>query len=135
MSLFAIRFIATCEMPSYPGRREIEREMAEKKKPSKKFNIFRAVNRTENKDIPKTFQIKDLKDKRHSRLYTYVVRKIYGERNRSEPKPLVDVIEKKDEVIVVAEFAGIKKESLKTHVENQRLTFLQRFWTATTIKV
>lgn len=38
------------------------------------------------------------------------------------PIPLVDVMEEKDEIVVVAEFAGFKKESLKTDVKNQRLT-------------
>jgi HSP20 family protein len=39
-----------------------------------------------------------------------------------EPQPLLDVLEEKNEIIVVAEFAGFNRESLKISVENQRLT-------------
>jgi HSP20 family protein len=39
-----------------------------------------------------------------------------------EREPLIDVLEGKDEVIVVAEFAGFNRENLRIHVRNQRLT-------------
>jgi HSP20 family protein len=39
-----------------------------------------------------------------------------------EPEPLIDILEEADEIIVVAEFAGFKREHLETTVRNQRLT-------------
>jgi len=39
-----------------------------------------------------------------------------------EPEPLIDVLEEKDGIIVVAELAGFNREDLRIHVKNQRLT-------------
>lgn len=38
-----------------------------------------------------------------------------------EPEPLIDVLEEKDELVVVAELAGFNREDLTIHVKNQRL--------------
>jgi HSP20 family protein len=45
----------------------------------------------------------------------------YRGRKWKEPKPLIDVLEEKNKIIVVAEFAGFKRENLKIHVKDQRL--------------
>jgi len=58
----------------------------------------------------------------HARLYIYKSPKIYKERRLKEPEPLVDVLEEKDDVIVVAEFAGFKRENLRIQVKDQCLT-------------
>ncbi len=38
-----------------------------------------------------------------------------------EPKPLIDILEEKDEIVVVADFAGFKRENLRIKVKNQRV--------------
>lgn len=47
--------------------------------------------------------------------------KIHKDKNWKEPERLVDVLQEKDEVIVVADVAGFKKENLRIQVKNQRL--------------
>lgn len=86
------------------------------RKRSKRFN------RVKDKKTPQTFRIKNLRIKRQTYPYRYRIPKVCRERKRREPEPLVDVFEEKDEIIVLAEFAGFKRESLRTHVKNQRLT-------------
>jgi len=91
------------------------------KKNSKRLNIFKAVKRFGNKRTS-IFQTKNSKVQMHARLYIYKSPKIYKERRLKEPEPLVDVLEEKDDVIVVAEFAGFKRENLRIQVKDQRLT-------------
>jgi HSP20 family molecular chaperone IbpA len=47
---------------------------------------------------------------------------LYSKRGMREPEPLLDVLEEKGEIIVVAEFAGFKKDSLRINVESHKLT-------------
>jgi HSP20 family molecular chaperone IbpA len=88
----------------------------------KRLNIFEALKRVNNKKAPQTFQIKNSRIKKHARPYLYEVPRIYRERRWSEQESLIDVLEEKDEVIVVAEFAGFDRENLRIRVRNQRLT-------------
>jgi len=88
----------------------------------KKSNIFKALKRVENKKAPQIFRIKNLGVKKHARPCLYKIPKIRGQRKWTEREPLIDVLEEKDEVIVVAEFAGFNRENLRIHVGNQRLT-------------
>ncbi len=39
-----------------------------------------------------------------------------------DPEPLVDVLEEKSQIVVVAEFAGFDRNDLKINARNQRLT-------------
>jgi HSP20 family molecular chaperone IbpA len=50
------------------------------------------------------------------------VRRTFSKRRMKEPEPLLDVIESHGEIIVVAEFAGFNKDSLKIRVDRHRLT-------------
>ena len=95
------------------------------KKHPKRF-IFENLKRAENKKSSQTFRIKNFRAKRNPRPYLYKVPKIYRERKWTEPEPLVDVLEEKDEVIVVAEFVGFSRENLRIHVRNQRLILTAR---------
>jgi len=92
------------------------------KKHPKRLNIFKALKRVENKKASQTFRIRNSRVKGHACLYIYKIPRIYRERKWMEPKPLVDVLEEKDEIIIVAEFAGFNRENLRIHVRNQRLT-------------
>ena len=46
----------------------------------------------------------------------------YSERRKREPEPLVDILEEKGRIIIVAEFAGLKEDSLRIDVRNHKLT-------------
>jgi HSP20 family molecular chaperone IbpA len=89
---------------------------------SKKFNIFRVFNKIRDRNDPQTFQTKGSRVKRQSYPYRYRVQKASAQKKLREPRPLVDVLEGNDDVVVVAEFAGFKKEDLRINVKNQRLT-------------
>ena len=47
--------------------------------------------------------------------------KRYAERKLQEPKPLIDIFQEKNYIIIVAEIAGFNKETLKIHVKDQKL--------------
>ena len=104
------------------GKATLSAKWRRSKKHPKRLNIFKALKRIENKKAPQTFRIKNSRIKRHARLYIYKIPRIYRERKWTEPEPLIDVLEEKDEVIVVAEFAGFDRKNLRMHVRNQRLT-------------
>jgi len=80
------------------------------------------LKRIENKKAPPTFRFKNPRIKKHARSYIYRIPKNYRERKEREPEPLIDILEEKDEVTVVAEFVGFNRENLRIHVKNQRLT-------------
>ena len=92
------------------------------KKNPKRFNLFGALDKTENKKAPQTFPTKNLRTKRHTHPLAYKVPKSYREKEWREPEPLIDILEENGEIIVVSEFAGFKRKDLKINVKNQRLT-------------
>jgi len=67
------------------------------------------------------FRIRNLKIKRRTYPYRYRLPKTYKERKWREPEPLIDILEEKKEIIVVAELAGFRKENLRIHAKNQQL--------------
>jgi len=67
------------------------------------------------------FRIKNSKTKRRIYPYRYRLPKTYRQRKWREPEPLIDVLEEENEIIVVAELAGFRKENLRIHVRNQQL--------------
>jgi HSP20 family molecular chaperone IbpA len=92
------------------------------KKRSKRFQISKDFNSVKNRKTPKPFRIKNLRTKRGAYPYKYNLLRTYRRRKWKEPEPLIDVFEEKDKIIVVAEFAGFKRDNLKIHVKDQRLT-------------
>jgi len=46
----------------------------------------------------------------------------YSDKGMREPEPLVDVLEERSRIIIVAEFAGLKEDSLRINVGNHKLT-------------
>jgi HSP20 family molecular chaperone IbpA len=110
-------------MPLYPRRRAtLSAKWRRSKKHLKRFKNFETLKRVENKKAPPTLQFKNPRIKKHARPYVYQIPKNYRERKEKEPEPLIDILEEKDEVTVVAELIGFNRESLKIHVKNQRLT-------------
>jgi len=92
------------------------------KKRSKRFHIFRDCYRDKNEKVHQQFRIKNLRIKRGIYPYKHSLLNTYRGRKWKEPKPLIDIFEEKDKIIVVAEFAGFKKENIKIHVKDRRLT-------------
>ena len=90
------------------------------KRNTKRFSIFKSLHKTKDKRIPADSDLKNLGKKRV--YHTYKIPKIDGEKKTKELEPLIDVLDEKDEIIVVAELAGFKREDSKIHVEDQRLT-------------
>jgi HSP20 family molecular chaperone IbpA len=92
-----------------------------RKNPDRFSSIFRTSDKPRSKNIFQPLRVRDLRTKKHK--YPYVsIEKIRGNKIINEPKPLIDIIEAKDEIVVVAEFAGFKEENLRTNVKRQRLT-------------
>lgn len=92
------------------------------KKSIKKFEIFKALKKNKTKTKPLTFGIRTLKVKGQRYPSKYPTVNINKERQWKEPDPLIDVLEEKDEIIVVAEFARFRRETLKINVKNQHLS-------------
>jgi HSP20 family molecular chaperone IbpA len=82
--------------------------------------VFKTAKKVENKKT-RTLRIKKCESKRHVRPNRFRLVKIKRNKNWKEPEPLVDVLQNKDEVIVIAEVAGFKRENLKIQVKNQHL--------------
>jgi len=91
------------------------------KKRSKRFHISRDFNKVKDKKIDQPFRINYLRIKRGTYPYKHSLLNTYRGRKWKEPKPLIDVLEEKNKIIIVAEFAGFKRENLKIHVKDQRL--------------
>jgi HSP20 family molecular chaperone IbpA len=91
------------------------------KKRSKRFHISRDFNKVKDKKIDQPFRNKNLRIKRRTYPYKHSLLNSYRGRKWKEPKPLIDVLEEKNKIIIVAEFAGFKRENLKIHVKDQRL--------------
>ncbi|MDH5376529.1 MAG: Hsp20/alpha crystallin family protein [Candidatus Bathyarchaeota archaeon] len=92
------------------------------KKRSRWSNVFRDFNKVKDRKTPQAFQNKNSRIKRRTYPYKYRLPRTDRGRIWKELEPLIDVLEEKDEIIVVAGFAGFRRENLKIHVQDQRLT-------------
>ena len=90
-------------------------------KNSKRLNIFRVFNNIKDKNTPKVVRIKSFKIKGKAYPYKHKVN-VQEKKKWREPKPLIDVLEEKNDLIIVAELAGFGSEDLRIHAKNQRLT-------------
>lgn len=122
MFLLAIHFIITLKSHCILGEETLSAKWRRNRKNPKRFNFFRALKQVENKKTHKTFHIKNHGARRHTHSFAHTVPKTCAEKGWREPGPLIDILEENNEIIVVSEFAGFKREDLKIHVENQRLT-------------
>lgn len=103
----------------YPRRKVIVSTRWRRKiKHSKRTSFFRK----RRANSPRIFPTKRVTSIRRRHPLKFRIHEIYDQARVREPKPLMDILEEKNEVIVVAEFVGFKKENLKTQVKNQRLT-------------
>lgn len=91
------------------------------KKHSRKFSILKAFGKTkEKKNTPRVFRVKSV-GTRKQKPYSYKLPKSYDRTKLREPEPLIDVLEEKDEVVIIAEFAGFENKHLKVDVKESRL--------------
>ena len=91
------------------------------KRNMKRFDVFRAFSKARNKKAPQVPWVK--KSRNRKQIYSCGGRipKIHIEGKIEEPDPLIDVLEEKDEIVIVAELVGFSRENLKIHVKDQRL--------------
>ncbi|MEM3696654.1 MAG: Hsp20/alpha crystallin family protein [Candidatus Bathyarchaeia archaeon] len=92
------------------------------KRVSKKFKIIDTINKAKRKKAPRTFAMRRSRIKKWKALPKIELLKIYKGRKWRELEPLIDVLEEKDEIVIVAEAKGVNKENLKIQIENQKLT-------------
>lgn len=92
------------------------------KKRSRWPHVFRGLNEAKDRKTPQAFRIKNSRIKRRTYPHKYRLLRTCRGRKWKAPEPLIDVLDGKDEIIVVAEFAGFKKENLRIRVKDQRLT-------------
>lgn len=89
-------------------------------KRSKRFRILKTPKKIEIP--PKTFPHENSLFKK--KKYIYVSSR--SDRGKllkwREPSPLVDVVEEKDEIVIVSEFIGFNKDKLRIYIKNRRLT-------------
>jgi HSP20 family molecular chaperone IbpA len=89
---------------------------------SKKLDILKVFSKVKNKNVVQRFRKKNSGAKQQTNSYRYRIQKVSAEKKCREPKHLIDVLERTDEIIVVADFAGFNREDLKVHVKGERLT-------------
>jgi HSP20 family molecular chaperone IbpA len=104
------------------GEETLSAKWRRSRKYPRRFNFFRTSKQIENKKAHENLHVKNHRARRHVRSFTRTVPKTFAEREWREPGPLIDILEESNEIIVVSEFAGFKREDLKIHVKNQRLT-------------
>ena len=113
-------------MPLYPRRRKLSAKWRRIRRDSKRFNLFKIfnkINKTKNKSVLPTFQATNFRSKRGIQFYRRCgTQNLDLGRKMKELEPLVDVLDEKNEAIVVVELTGFDSKSLKIHVEDQRLT-------------
>ncbi|MEM2537638.1 MAG: Hsp20 family protein [Candidatus Bathyarchaeia archaeon] len=82
------------------------------------FKAVKRLDEAEGRKRPKTFVFRDLKVKGHP--YGYKRLEIDVSKCR-EPKPLLDVLNLEDGIVVVAELKGFKGENIKVKVDGRQL--------------
>ena len=108
-------------MPLYPGEIELSAKWRRSRKHLKWLNTSN-LKKAELKSHSKAFRAENLRIKRDMYPQKLALPKIYGKRKWEEPKPLIDILQEKDSIIIVAQIAGFNKETLKIDVTDQKLT-------------
>jgi len=85
--------------------------------------MFNKINKAKNKGVLPVFHKTTLRGKKGIQSYRRRgTQNLDVRRKTKEVEPLVDVLDEKNEAIIVAELTGFDSKSLKIHVKNQRLT-------------
>jgi len=91
----------------------------------KRFRKLNFIETFKKKDVAPSFRVfknENVPLKRWKIPYKYHASRTSGKTRLRDPEPLIDVIDEKDDVVVIAEFAGFNRENLNVRVDNQRLT-------------
>lgn len=93
-----------------------------RKKYSKEFDVLNSIARKFKKKHPlNTFAKKDLATNKRLFRPLYEASNARRRRKGNMPEPLIDVLEEKNEMIVLVEAVGFKKENVKIRLREQRL--------------
>lgn len=96
------------------------------RKSLERFNPFKAFKETTDRKTHRTFGPKKPKPRKKPYSYRYNLPKLRTKGELTEPEPLIDVLEGEDEIVVIAELVGFRRESLRIHLRDQRLTLTAR---------
>ncbi len=88
---------------------------------SHRFSIFKAFSKAKKK-IVSSKSSKESKTRKQVYPTRFKLPKTRAEKKLKELEPLIDILEERDDVIIVAELAGFNNEDLRIHAKNQRLT-------------
>ncbi|MGQ9624535.1 MAG: Hsp20/alpha crystallin family protein [Candidatus Bathycorpusculaceae bacterium] len=91
------------------------------KKRQKRFNTVTRYRGARENKIARMFRAKNSKSKWWTYPYKRVAPKSLTEKRLKWMEPLIDVLEDKDEIIVVAGLAGFKREDLKVLAKQNQL--------------
>ena len=91
-------------------------------KTNSKFDILKVFNRSKNKDFAQKFRMKNSDAKQRVSHTAIKTRRISLTRKCREQRHLVDVLERADEIAVVADVAGFNRKDLRVHLRGGRLT-------------
>ena len=91
------------------------------KKLRKRFNVVTRRSETREKNFSRIFRAKNPKGRWPAYPYKYFAPKSLTVKEYKWIEPLIDIIEDKDEIVVVAGLAGFKREDLKIRAENKQL--------------
>jgi len=87
------------------------------------FKAVKRLDEAESGKRPKTFVFRNVK----SREYTHGRKRLEIDVSKCrEPKPLLDILNLEDSVLVVAELKGFKKENIKVNVDDTLLILLAK---------
>ncbi len=93
---------------------------------NKRPKWFKAVRNLDEAEVGKRLKPINFEYLKKKNPYTYPYKRLKIDRkiasNWKEPKPLLDVFNEEDCIVVVAELKGFKKENIKINVEKHQLT-------------
>jgi len=96
------------------------------RKSLERFNFLKEFKETKEKKTPRTFGIRKPKGRKKAYSNGDKFPKFHRKGEFAEPEPLIDVLEGKDEIVVIAELVGFSRESLRIHLRDQKLTLTAR---------
>jgi len=108
-------------MPLYLGEAKLSAKWRRSKKHLKRLNTTNP-NQTKHRNHSKALRVENLRIRRSIYPQKFGLPKTYGKRKWKEPKPLIDILQEKDWITIVAQLAGFNKETLKINVTDQKLT-------------
>ncbi len=91
------------------------------KRKSKRLDISKPIGKAQNKKRSRWFYVRNPKSKTHTVPSCFSIGRFQKGKRIREPGPLIDVLERKDEILVVAGFSGFNRENMRVYVKDQRL--------------